>query len=137
VEFLQHNIWLVLLAVLSGFMLLLPNLGARLRGIKEVGVSDAVQLINHRDALVIDVREDSEYNAGHIPHSKHFALGHLAGRVTELEKFKGHPVVVLCRSGMRSASACSVLKKHGFNEVYNLKGGIMAWEQASMPVEKK
>jgi len=136
VEFVQSNIWLILLAVVSGFMLIMPNLGATLRGIKEVGVLEATQLINHRDAVVVDVREDKEWTTGHIPNAKHIPLGQLSSRFKELEKFKGKPVVVGCRSGHRSASACAVLKKNGFNEVYNLKGGIIAWEQASMPVEK-
>lgn len=135
-EFVQSNIWLILLAVVSGFMLIMPNLGATLRGIKEVGVLEATQLINHRDAVVVDVREDKEWATGHIPNAKHIPLGQLSSRFKELEKFKGKPVVVGCRSGHRSASACAVLKKNGFNEVYNLKGGIIAWEQASMPVEK-
>jgi len=136
VEFVQSNIWLILLAVVSGFMLIMPNLGATLRGIKEVGVVEATQLINHRDAVVVDVREDKEWATGHIPNAKHIPLGQLSSRFKELEKFKGKPVVIGCRSGHRSASACSVLKKNGFNEVYNLKGGIIAWEQANMPVEK-
>ena len=135
-EFVQSNIWLILLAVVSGFMLIMPNLGATLRGIKEVGVVEATQLINHRDAVVVDVREDKEWANGHIPNAKHIPLGQLSSRFKELEKFKGKPVVIGCRSGHRSASACSVLKKNGFNEVYNLKGGIIAWEQANMPVEK-
>ena len=135
-QFVQSNIWLILLAVASGFMLIMPNLGAILRGIKEVGVLEATQLINHRDAVVVDVREDNEWVTGHIPHARHIPLGQLASRLKELEKFKAKPIVVGCRSGHRSANACSVLKKNGFNEVYNLKGGIIAWEQANMPVEK-
>lgn len=135
-EFVQSNIWLILLAALSGFMLIMPNLGAALRGIKEVGVLEATQLINHRDAVVVDVREDNEWAASHVSQARHIPLGQLSGRLKELEKFKSKPIVVICRSGHRSASACGSLKKNGFNEVYNLKGGIIAWEQANMPVEK-
>lgn len=135
-QFVQSNIWLILLAAMSGFMLIMPNLGAILRGIKEVGVLEATQMINHRDAVVVDVREDKEWATGHIPHARHIPLGQLSGRLKELEKFKKKPIVVGCRSGHRSASACATLKKNGFEEVYNLKGGIIAWEQAMMPVEK-
>lgn len=135
-QFVQSNIWLILLAVMSGLMLIMPNLGVLLRGIKEVGVLEATQLINHRDAVVVDVREDKEWAVSHISHAKHIPLGQLSGRLKELEKFKSKPIVVMCRSGQRSASACGTLKKNGFNEVFNLKGGIIAWEQANMPVEK-
>jgi rhodanese-related sulfurtransferase len=125
-----------LLVAMSGFMLIMPNLGAILRGIKEVGVLEATQMINHRDAVVVDVREDKEWATGRIPHARHIPLGQLTSRLKELEKFKKKPIVVGCRSGHRSASACATLKKSGFEEVYNLKGGIIAWEQANMPVEK-
>jgi rhodanese-related sulfurtransferase len=136
VQFVQSNIWLILLVAMSGFMLIMPNLGAILRGIKEVGVLEATQMINHRDAVVVDVREDKEWATGRIPHARHIPLGQLTSRLKELEKFKKKPIVVGCRSGHRSASACATLKKSGFEEVYNLKGGIIAWEQANMPVEK-
>ncbi len=135
-QFVQSNIWLILLVAMSGFMLIMPNLGAILRGIKEVGVLEATQMINHRDAVVVDVREDKEWATGRIPHARHIPLGQLTSRLKELEKFKKKPIVVGCRSGHRSASACATLKKSGFEEVYNLKGGIIAWEQANMPVEK-
>ncbi len=133
-QFVQSNIWLVTLAVVSGFMLLWPTLGRLLSGVKEVGAVEATQLINHRDALVLDVREDKEYSAGHIPNAKHIPLGQLGTRITELQKYKAKPIVVNCRSGARSASACGVLGKQGFGEVYNLSGGILAWEQANLPL---
>lgn len=96
---------------------------------------EATQLINHQNAVVLDVREDSEFYAGHVPHSVHVPLGQLA-KHAELEKYKNRPVIAICRSGMRSGRACSVLHKNGFEQVYNLAGGITAWERANMPMEK-
>jgi rhodanese-related sulfurtransferase len=58
-------------------------------------------------------------------------------RAKEIEKFKQRPVIVICRSGTRSVSACGALRKNGFQEVFALKGGILGWQQASMPLEKK
>lgn len=136
-EFLQSNLGLIALAVISGVMLLWTSFGGKLSGVKEVDTTGAVQLMNHREALVLDVREDREIAAGRIPNSKHIPLGQLGSRLQELAKYKEKPVVVNCRSGARSASACRVLAKNGFGEVYNLKGGILAWEQASMPIERK
>ncbi|TCV85202.1 rhodanese-related sulfurtransferase [Sulfurirhabdus autotrophica] len=136
-DFLQNNLGLFGLAVISGVMLLWTTFGGRLSGVKEVDSVGAVQLMNHRDALVLDVREDKEVAAGRIPNSKHIPLGQLASRLQELTKYKEKPVVISCRSGARSASACRTLAKSGFTEVYNLKGGILAWEQANMPVERK
>jgi rhodanese-related sulfurtransferase len=68
---------------------------------------------------------------------QHIPLGQLAKRMAELEKYKDKPIVVACRSGHRSASACRTLKKHGFEQAHNLSGGIIAWEQASLPVTQK
>lgn len=133
--FVQNNFVLILVALISGGMLLWPLLSRR--GDGEVGTLAAVQLINHQDALVLDVREDIEYDAGHIANARHIPVGKLEGRLQELEKFKSKPIVVVCRSGMRSNRACSVLRKHGFANVHNLEGGINAWQQASLPVAKK
>ncbi|MCE5181291.1 MAG: rhodanese-like domain-containing protein [Betaproteobacteria bacterium] len=134
-QFIQHNIGYVALAVLSAIMLLWPTVGRRVSGVKDVGTMEATQLINHQNAVVLDVREDSEFYAGHIPHSVHVPLGQLA-KHPEMEKYKDRPIIAICRSGMRSGHACSVLRKNGFEQVYNLSGGIAAWQQANMPMEK-
>jgi rhodanese-related sulfurtransferase len=135
-QFIQHNILLVGVAAVSGGMLIWQSIGGRLTGLNQVGPAEATRLIND-DALVLDVREDKEWSEGHIPNAKHIPLGQLSTRISELEKYKGRPIVVSCRSGHRSASACRTLKKNGFEHAHNLSGGIIAWEQASLPVTKK
>jgi len=107
-----------------------------IRGIKQVGPAEATQLINHDNAIVVDVREDKEFAEGHIINSLHIPMGNVQQRISELEKYKTTPVVVSCRSGARSNTVCGWLKKHGFEDVSNLKGGLMAWQSASMPVAK-
>jgi len=137
--FLQKNPLHMLLfgaAVASGGMLLWPLLGRLVRPGNEVGPLEAVQLINRRDAVVIDVREDAEYAAGHITNARHIPLAQLEGELKALEKFKSRPIIINCRSGPRAASAAGVLHKGGFNEVFTLRGGISAWQQAGMPLEK-
>jgi rhodanese-related sulfurtransferase len=135
-QFLQNNFWVFTLALTSGIMLLWSFFGNRLRGIKEVDHLAAMQLINHKNALMLDVREQSEYAAGHIVNSKLIPLGKLKERIGELEKYRERPIVVTCRSGQRSASACALLGKQGFAQTYNLNGGITAWQKASLPLEK-
>lgn len=135
-EFLQNNIWLVLLAAFSGIMLILPSLKGKLGGAMEVEPTQAVQLINHQDALVLDVREANEFAAGHIANARHIPLSQLSDNLKPLEKHKDKAIVVNCRSGARSAMACATLRKHGFTQIYNLKGGIMAWQQAGLPTVK-
>lgn len=134
-QFLQDNWMLVALAVASGAMLAWTFIGSKLSGVEEANTLKATRLYNE-DALILDVREDKEFAAGHIPKAKHIPLGKLAARIQELDKHKAKPILVTCRSGQRSARACGILKKAGFTTVYNQAGGIIAWERANLPVTK-
>ena len=134
-QFLHDNWMLASLALASGAMLAWSFIGNKLSGVDDADTLKATRLYND-DALVLDVREDKEFAAGHIPKAKHIPLGQLANRIKELDKFKGKPVLVTCRSGQRSARACGMLKKAGFETVYNQAGGIIAWERANLPVTK-
>jgi rhodanese-related sulfurtransferase len=134
-EFVQQNVMWIAVAVISGGMLLWQSV----RGGGRAGVSpmQATLMINREDAIVVDVREPHEFAAGHLPNARHIPVGQFAQRIGELDKLKGKPVIVVCHSGNRSSSACNALEKSGFEKVYNLSGGIAAWEQAGMPVTKK
>lgn len=134
-QFLQQNWMLASLAAVSGGMLAWSFIGSRLSGVEQADTLKATRLYND-DALVLDVREDKEFAGGHIPKARHIPLGQLAGRIQELDKFKGKPILVTCRSGQRSARACGTLKKAGFEIVYNQAGGIIAWQRANLPVTK-
>ncbi|MHB1085159.1 MAG: rhodanese-like domain-containing protein [Thiobacillus sp.] len=134
-QFLQQNWMLVSLSAVSGAMLAWSFIGSKLSGIEEADTLKATRLYND-DALVLDVREDKEYASGHIPKAKHIPLKQLSSRIQELDKFKSKPILVTCRSGQRSARACGMLKKAGFETVYNQAGGIIAWERANLPVHK-
>ncbi|MGA7179072.1 MAG: rhodanese-like domain-containing protein [Thiobacillaceae bacterium] len=136
IEFVQNNLLLVGVALVSGGMLLWQSFGDKISGVSQVGTAEATRLIND-DALVLDVREDKEWAEGHLPNAKHIPLAQLPKRISELDKYKDRPVVVSCRSGHRSASACRTLKKNGFQQAHNLTGGIIAWEQANLPIIKK
>ncbi len=108
------------------------------RKYKQVGVNAAVMLLNKDNVLTLDVREDKELNdSGVINGARHITLGQLPDKMAELGKFKQQPVLVYCRSGSRSGHACQILTKAGFEDVYNLAGGIMAWEAANLPLSKR
>ncbi len=134
-QFLHDNWMLASLALASGAMLAWSFIGGKLSGVEQADTLKATRLYND-DALVLDVREDKEFAAGHILKAKHIPLGQLASRIKEIEKFKTKPVLVTCRSGQRSARACGMLKKAGFETVYNQAGGIIAWERANLPTTK-
>ncbi len=135
IQFIQNNWMMVALAVASGAMLAWSFIGSRLSGVEQADTLKATRLFND-DALILDVREDKEFASGHIPKARHIPLGALSGRIQELDKFKSQPILVTCRSGQRSARACGMLKKAGFETVYNQAGGILAWERANLPTTK-
>jgi rhodanese-related sulfurtransferase len=137
VKFVQDNIWLVLTAIVSGAVLIWPWISRRLSGAPEVGPLEAVQLLNRKDALMLDVREPGEFGAGHAPGAKSVPLAQLEQRVGDIDKFKAKPVIVVCQTGGRSHAATSRLKQAGFSQVVVLAGGFNAWQQANLPVEKK
>ncbi len=134
-EFSLNHWDLVLALIIISMMAFGGGIMRRIRGFKEVTATDAVALMNRENAIYVDVREDNEYSEGHLLGSIHIPLGKLAGRITELDKYKGQPVIVGCRSGHRSASACARLRQAGFEQVYNLKGGILAWRNVNLPIE--
>ncbi len=135
---MQNVLIFLSLGLVSGYLLMRLNAARRLRaaGVRNVGVAETVRLIEEQKAVVVDVREKGEYRAGRIPNSRHIPLGQISRRVKDLEKVKGRPIIVSCRSGRRSAVASIVLSKHGFSNVYNLKGGVTAWSRAKMSLEK-
>jgi rhodanese-related sulfurtransferase len=135
VEFIRNNILLIVVALVSGAMLMWP-LVRRTTGGPWVNTAQATHLINREDALVLDVREPGEYGAGHILGARNVPLSRL-GEAAELGKRKDRPLILYCESGDRSGKATAVLKKQGFTRVVNLSGGIGAWQQAGLPVEKK
>lgn len=94
------------------------------------------QALNSQGALLLDVREAHEYSDGHAPGSLLIPVGHLQHRLKEIEAFQNKPVVVICRSGKRSAKAVELLQKAGFTDAHNVVGGMIAWEKAGLPVQK-
>jgi rhodanese-related sulfurtransferase len=116
---------------------LLWNLAVDPGGKYAVDPLTATALINHEDAVVLDVRSMAEFKDGHIVNAINIPINGLGGNLKQLEKNRQRPIVTVCRSGSRSGSACRVLRKHGFENVKNLRGGMMAWESANLPVKRK
>jgi rhodanese-related sulfurtransferase len=134
-EFIQQNLAWIGLALVSGTMLVWPMLTGT--GVDSLSPAAATMLMNREDAIVLDVRESSEWSTGHIAGSRHITLGQLDKRMSEIEKYKARPIIVCCASGNRSGSACGKLKKAGFEKVFNLGGGLASWREANLPVTTK
>jgi rhodanese-related sulfurtransferase len=134
VEFVQNNIFTIIIAVVSGLMLFWPGL---LQTGKLLSAQQATQRINHDNAEIIDVREAHEFAGGHLPGARNIPLKELAGRIAELAASKEKPLILVCSSGVRSGRACATLKKQGFTDVACLDGGVPAWERAGLPMTRE
>ena len=136
-EFAQHNIllFLALFAIIG--MLVGGEVLRRMRGVRTLNAIEALRLINDQDAWVVDVRDAGEYKAGHLPQARHLPFATLKERWGELSKAGDKPIIVYCRSGVTSQSACVLLKKNHIANVYSLNGGLAAWLDANLPVSRK
>ena len=129
------NYLYIAVAVVSGAMLVWPAVRRGAAG-ASLTTLQATLLINQQNALVLDVREAAEYEKGHMLNARNIALGELESRAAEIEKHKAKPVIVACDDGNRSGRAATALRKQGFEQVFTLSGGIGAWRQAGLPLEK-
>jgi len=134
VKFILDNIWLIGLILISGGALLIPVLQ---RSGAKVSLLQATQLMNQTRCTILDVRDATEFAAGHIRSAKNIPVSELSKRITELEKQKAHTVLTVCASGTRSATASAVLTRAGFANVVSLDGGMSAWQTQGLPVVVK
>jgi rhodanese-related sulfurtransferase len=135
-EFVANHPLLVTALIGVGGLLLWNIFSGMLSGVENLAPMAATQLVNHQEAVIVDVRENDEYAEGHILNAIHIPLGGLKGKLGQLEKYRERPLIAACRSGNRSAHACRLLKQNGFTQVYNLQGGMLAWQNASLPIIK-
>ena len=135
-EFVMNNLALVALFLASGAMLLWPELSRIAGASHEIGTLEATRLMNGGPHLVLDVGDGAEFAAGHVPKARNIPVKELGSRLEEISKYKERPVIVTCKGNLRGAAACRFLKRSGFSLVYQLKGGTVAWEQASLPLER-
>lgn len=129
------NLVLIAVALISGALLLWPTIIRRGRG--GVSAAEAVQLINRRNAAVIDLRTSVEFAQGHVPAAKNFVLADLQAKVGQIAKNKGNPVLLICQTGQQSQKASRTFSEAGYAEVHVLEGGLDAWQKAGMPVVKQ
>lgn len=136
IEFIGNHPNLMMAFVVVSILLIWSFVGDSLQGLNNLAPQEATLLMNHEDAIVVDVREESEYVQGHILNAIHLPSNTLLDRIGRLEKYRNRPIIISCMTGSRSAHACSLLKKKGFEKVHNLKGGLMAWQNANLPLAK-
>jgi rhodanese-related sulfurtransferase len=134
VTFLIENWFLLVAAAVSGAMLFVPMLSRR-SGATGVSTSEAVQLINREKGVLIDVSEPAEYAAGHAGGSKNLPFGSLETS-NDLPRNKSLPLLLMCPTGARAQRAVAILSKRGYERVNSVTGGLAAWREANLPIER-
>jgi rhodanese-related sulfurtransferase len=134
IEFVGNH-WVLFVALVVILGLLAYNL--LMGGKGSVDPVGATELINRREAVVVDVRSAADFAQGHIINAINLPMNGFKNQMATLHKHKGKPIIVACRSGSQSAAASRQLRSQGFPEVYNLSGGVMAWQNANLPLTRK
>ena len=126
---------LISIALASGGMLVWPLIAGGMNA-GALNANGAVQLINREKAVVVDVCEASEFATGHVTGAKNIPLDELEARLPGMVKNKALPVILVCASGARSGRAVAIAKKLGYEQAQALGGGLKAWKEANLPVER-
>jgi rhodanese-related sulfurtransferase len=135
VSFIVENWILILVAFVSGALLVWPMVNKAAGGPAAVGTSEAVRLINREKGVLIDVGEPAEYAQGHATGARNVPFGELEGS-TELPSNKTLPVILMCPSGARAGRAAALLRKAGYEKAVSVSGGSAAWREAQLPMER-
>ena len=133
-KFFLDTWYLFLAAAVSGGLLLWPMLTRGTLG-GAITAAEAVRLINREKAVLLDVSDPAEYAAAHAGGARNVPLAGLE-KSTALPKNKALPVVVVCPTGARASRAAATLKGLGFEKASALAGGLRAWREANLPVER-
>jgi len=116
--------------------LIYNEIAGRLSGIRRLGPAEVTALINHGNALLVDVRGASDFEKGHIAGSKNVQMTQFDPENKQLASAKSLPVVMVCKVGQTASFAARRLRKAGFTDVAVLEGGIQAWQAADLPLVK-
>jgi rhodanese-related sulfurtransferase len=131
VQFFTENIFLVAIAFISGGMLVWPLVKSRASG-PALSTLQATQLINGRNAMIVDIRSPEEFAKGSLPNAKNVPAEKVGERMREFKKDK--PLIVVCANGSTAGRTAAQLRAGGFTEVYVLGGGLAAWREAGLPI---
>jgi rhodanese-related sulfurtransferase len=133
VKFFIDNWHLILVALTSGGLLVWPLIKENAKGLT---AQNAVQLINRERAVLIDVSNADEFALAHAKGAKNIPLSELEAKLAVAVKKKELPIIFICPMGKRSATATATAQKMGYANAQNLSGGLKAWRDANLPIEK-
>lgn len=134
-EFISNHSWLSIAFATITFLLIKEFSESAFSKYTNLSPMNAVTKMNNGELVIIDVREPHEFILGHIDTAINMPLGKIKDQLNTLEKYKNKDILMVCQSGTRSAPACRTLINAGFEKVFNLDGGMQAWEDHKFPVK--
>lgn len=137
-EFVSNHALLSLGFVAVLLALIYTEIARRMRGFAELSPQALTLLINKQDATVFDVGSLADYEAGHIIGARHMPPPQADPAANaKLGKLKEKPVAIYCKTGQQSEQVAAKLTKAGFTQISWLKGGLLSWREAQLPVTTK
>lgn len=133
-QFITHHwgLWLALVAIL--IFIYINELLAQKKRAKELSTTTAINMINHENAMVFDLRDVETFRAGHIIDAIRASTDDFSQQ--HMEKYKKKPIILVCAKGLQSAPLAATLRTQGFEQPMVLAGGIAAWQEAGLPLVK-
>jgi rhodanese-related sulfurtransferase len=132
-SFIVNHWLLVSLFVVLAALILSDALSRKISGINPLGTAEAIQIVNQRDGIFLDIREKAEFKKEHIAESMSLPLSTLEENITKL-KDPAQPIILICASGQRARTAAKQLRGKGFSNIYVLTGGLNAWKDGKLPL---
>ncbi len=120
------SLWLVIFIALIAYL--------QKKAVKTVGIHETTRLINQEDGVILDIRDKKLFDKGHIVNAVNIPLVKLDERITELEKNKNNPLIVVCQMGHQSGEAVKKLEAKGYSQVSRMTGGITEWQTQGLPL---
>ncbi|MGL6261239.1 rhodanese-like domain-containing protein [Vibrio sp. WXL103] len=134
-DFFQQNTIMSLVWVGLFIALIMNIFKSATAAYKEVTAANVTHMMNKEEGIVVDIRSKDEYKKGHITDSVHILPSEIkAGNLGSLENKKTNPIIVVCKTGQTAADSANELAKAGFEKVYLLKNGLIAWNEANLPL---
>jgi len=131
-DFLFENIFLVGLIIISGVLLFFPKVLSR--DYKVLGSKEVTLLINREPAMLVDVRSEADFRAGHITNAINIPLDQIEVQINKITSNSKKNIIVYCQKGVRSAQAFRLLNKLGLPKLYTIEGGLDAWLKNNLPI---
>jgi len=131
-DFLFENIFLVGLIIISGVLLFFPKVLSRDN--KVLGSKEVTLLINREPAMLVDVRSEADFRAGHITNAINIPLDQIEVQINKITSNSKKNIIVYCQKGVRSAQAFRLLNKLGLPKLFTIEGGLDAWLKNNLPI---